>query len=104
LVDNPMIEGPVGSGQKLDEEIIFGVLQLQELRPDIVSWRYDPTKGLGFRNANGWDVWLGVGTTMQEKLRIYDSISQSIIARGIQPGEVNVVNPDAPYYTVLWGR
>ncbi len=104
VVDNPLLEGPAGSGQTLDEAIIFGVLQLQELRPDVTRWRYEPTKGLGFRNANGWDVWLGVGTTMQEKLRIYDSISQSIIARGIQPGEVNVVNPDAPYYTVLWGR
>lgn len=104
VVDDPLVEGPVGSGETLDEDIIYGVLQLQELRPDITSWRFDPGKGLGFRNANGWDIWLGVGTNMQEKLRIYETIAADIIARGIQPGEVNVVNPDAPYYSVLWGR
>jgi len=104
IVEDPLLEGPVGGGETLDEDIIYGVLQLQELRPEITSWRYDPGKGLGFRNANGWDIWLGVGTNMQEKLRIYETIAADIIARGIQPGEVNVVNPDAPYYSVLWGR
>ncbi len=104
VVDDPLLEGPIGTGETLDEEIVFGVLQLHELRPDIASWRYDPARGLGFRNANGWDVWLGVGTDMQEKWRIYEAIAADLVARGIQPGEVNVVNPDAPYYSVLWGR
>ncbi|MDQ7024028.1 MAG: FtsQ-type POTRA domain-containing protein [Anaerolineae bacterium] len=103
VADDPLIEGPL-TGDLLDEDIIYGVLQLQELLPEVEVWRYGTTHGLGFRNANGWDVWLGVGANMAEKLEIYETLTSDIIARGIQPGEVYIVNPDAPFYTVLWGR
>lgn len=103
VVDDPLREA-LDAGTQLDEEIIYGALQLQELRPDITVWRYDEGRGLGFRNENGWDVWFGVGTNMPEKMQIYETLASDIIARGIQAGEVNVVNPDGPYYTVLWGR
>ncbi|MEL6406758.1 MAG: FtsQ-type POTRA domain-containing protein [Chloroflexota bacterium] len=104
IVDDPAVESPVGTSEGLADDIVFGVLQLHDLRPDIMTWRYHPIDGLGWRNANGWDVWLGTGTNMDEKLRIYDAQSASLIARGVQPGVLNIVNPDAPYYTVLWGR
>lgn len=104
IVEDPLIEGPVGDPDGLDSDIVFGVLQLHDLRPGVVAWRYHPEFGLGFRNDNGWDVWLGIGTDMDEKMQIYESLSSDIIARGIQPGVVNIVNVDAPYYTVLWGR
>lgn len=104
IVDDPAVESPVGTSEGLASEIVLGVLQLHDLRPDILTWRYHPVDGLGWRNANGWDVWLGTGTNMEEKLRIYDAQAVSLIARGIQPGVINIVDPDAPYYTVLWGR
>ena len=100
---DPLTEGPL-TGETLDVTVVFGALQLQELQPEVDIWRYDVARGLGFRNANGWDVWLGVGTTMTEKMQIYERLTSDIIARGIQVGELNIVNPDAPFYTVLWGR
>jgi cell division septal protein FtsQ len=103
VAEDPRTEGPL-TGDALDEEVVFGALQLQELHPEIGVWRYDAARGLGFRNANGWDIWLGVGTAMREKMQIYETLTSDIIARGIQPGEVNIVDPDAPFYTVLWGR
>lgn len=103
-VDNPTVDGPLGNSGRVDVEVVYGLLQLQDLRPDIEVWRYDPAKGLGFRNENGWDIWLGTGTGMPEKMLIYNTLVQTITARGIQPGEINIVNPDAPFYTVLWGR
>jgi hypothetical protein len=69
-----------------------------------MAWQYDRFKGLGFRNSNNWDVWFGIGTEMREKMKIYETLSSDIIARGIQISELNVVNPDAPYYIVLFGR
>ena len=104
LVDNPLSGDLISEQGKLDTDIVIGSLQLQELRPDVELWRYDPNYGLGFRNQNGWDVWFGIGANMTEKMRIYDTIASDIIARGIQPGEINIVNPDSPFYTVLWGR
>lgn len=104
IVDDPLVEGPLGDASGLDPDIVFGVLQLHDIRPDILAWRYDPVNGLGWRNDNGWDIWLGTGTDMDEKLQIYETLASSIIARGIQPGEINIVSADDPYYTVLWGR
>ncbi|MEO1286599.1 MAG: FtsQ-type POTRA domain-containing protein [Chloroflexota bacterium] len=104
IVEDPFIEGPLGDSNGLDSDIVFGLLQLHDLRPDITAWRYDPVDGLGWRNANGWDVWLGIGTDMDEKMRIYEVLSEQLIARGIQPGQLNIVDTDNPYYTVLWGR
>lgn len=104
IVDDPLFEGPLGDANGLDPGIVSGVLQLHDLRPDILAWRYDPVNGLGWRNANGWDIWLGTGSDMDEKIQIYETLSSDIIARGIQPGEINLVDVDAPYYTVLWGR
>jgi len=104
VVDDPLYEGPIGNSDGLDDEIVTAILQLQTLRPDIRSWRFHPDYGLGWRNDNGWDVWLGVGEFMDEKLQIYEAQSASLIARGIQPGVFNIVNVDSPFYTVLWGR
>lgn len=88
---------------QLSPDIVNGALQLQDLLQANIL-RYHETKGLGIKNANGWDIWFGIGTQMPEKVLIYNSILVSLQARGIQPGEVNIVNPDAPFYTVLWGR
>ena len=41
---------------------------------------------------------------MPEKLLIYEAIVENLVARQIVPSEMNVVNPDAPYYSVLQGR
>jgi hypothetical protein len=100
-------QGAVDQGKDtghVDEEIVFGALQLQELMPDTPLLLYDANKGLGFRNTYGWDVWMGVGTGMPEKYQIYQTLAAGLVARGIQAGEVNITNPDAPYYNVLWGR
>jgi cell division protein FtsQ len=103
VVDDPLIDA-FGQNGRLNTDVIYAVIQLFDLRPDVTSWRYDLVKGLGFRNANGWDVWFGLGTNMSEKIQIYETLSSNIIARGIQVSELNIVNPDAPFYIVLWGR
>lgn len=105
LVDNPLIDGPLGESGRLNVEVVYGLLQLQGLRPEVRTWNYEPVKGIGFTNSNGWMVWFGVGTSMLEKMQIYEAISSDIIAaQGIVPGEINVADPDAPFFTVVRGR
>jgi hypothetical protein len=60
--------------------------------------RYHPDKGLGYQDARGWNAWLGTGTNMPEKILIYNAIVANLQARGITPSEINVSNPDAPFY------
>lgn len=95
---------PLTDGRQLDDDIVFGALQIQELLPELTSLTYDPVNGLGWTNENDWQIWMGSGTGMLEKIKIYQTLSQNLSTRGIQPGEVNISNPDAPFYTVLWGR
>ncbi|MCB9452665.1 MAG: FtsQ-type POTRA domain-containing protein [Anaerolineaceae bacterium] len=104
VVAENSIEGPIGPNTQLEDSIVSGTLQLHALFPDLPFLRYDPIKGLGFQDIRGWQAWFGVGTDMPEKISIYNGIINNLLSRGIQPGEVNVVNPDAPYYSAAWGR
>lgn len=105
LIAEPGAEqGPLTGDGRVDTDIVHGTLQLQELMPQVTTLRYDPVNGLGYKNDNGWDVWFGVGTDMPQKVLIYRNLASNILARGIQPGVVNVADPEAPFYTVLWGR
>lgn len=96
-------QGVFSQTGRVDEDIVVGAIQLKELLPEAALLRYDSFKGLGYANPQGWSVWFGVGKFMPEKVAIYRAISQDLLARGIQAGEVNIVDPDAPYYTVVWG-
>ena len=86
----------------LDEPVpaaaVNGALQLQTLVAGIQQLRYHPSKGLGFHEPGGWDVWLGVGTDMPDKLLIYEALRENLLARGVTPTEINVAHPEAVYY------
>ncbi|NWF69635.1 MAG: FtsQ-type POTRA domain-containing protein [Chloroflexi bacterium] len=95
-------ENILDAGARLDQDIVTGALQLQELLPDLTMLRYDAVKGLGFQDPRGWEVWFGVGTEMPDRVLIYQDLANDLVARGIQPGEINFAG--GLYYTVLWGR
>lgn len=97
-------DGPIGQNVQVPLEVVTGALQLKALRPNIDVLRYNAEKGLGYQDGRGWQAWFGVGTNMPERLMIYETIVENLVARNITPGEVNVVNPDAPYYSVVTGR
>lgn len=91
-------DGPVGPNVQLPLDIVTGALQLKSLRPNIETLRYDPTFGLGYQDGRGWEAWFGTGTDMPEKLKIYETLVENLLARSITPTRVDVGNPDAPYY------
>ena len=104
IIAADIFEGPLDQNDRVSVDIVHGAIQLQDLFPEVTTLRFDPAKGLGYKNENGWDIWFGTGTGMAEKVAIYNTLTANLIARGIQPGEINIANPDAPVYTVLWGR
>jgi len=97
ISDDPMAEVPGGSAC-VDAGAVAGAIQLQRLLPGLASLRYNPTLGLGFQDAGGWSVWLGVGTDMSAKLTVYDALAANLAERQIAPVEVNVSNPDGVTY------
>ena len=41
---------------------------------------------------------------MSKKIKEYQAYIDNLISRGIEITELNIANPDAPFYKVLWGR
>lgn len=103
-VSSDVSDGPLGPNVRIATDIVNGALQLRTLFPNLQILRYHPEKGLGYQDAGGWAAWFGTGTDMPEKVLIYQAIVADLQGRGIQPGEVDVSDPDAPRYSVLWGR
>lgn len=83
--------------QPLDRNIIAGALQLHSMYPNIESLTYDRLKGLGYEDGRNWIVWFGVGTNMEIKAKVYDTIIR--VNNGVAFREIDVSDPDHPYFT-----
>lgn len=60
---------------------------------------YDVSFGFGWNDPRGWKVYFGTNATDVElKMRVYESMVNSLTGRGIQPALINVTYPAAPYY------
>lgn len=60
---------------------------------------YEARMGFGWNDPRGWRVYFG--TTAQDvalKMRVYESMVDSLMNRGIRPALINVTYPTAPYY------
>jgi cell division septal protein FtsQ len=93
--DDPLADVP---GGRIDTDIIAGALQLHSLLPDIPALRYNEEYGLGYNDERGWQVWLGTGTGMPEKILIYNAIVADFDQQGFIPTAVYVTDPDHPYF------
>ncbi len=60
---------------------------------------YDPKFGFGWNDPRGWKVYFGTTSDDVElKIRVYESMVNSLTQRGIRPAMINVTYPTAPYY------
>jgi hypothetical protein len=60
---------------------------------------YDAGLGFGWNDPRGWRVYFGTSANDVElKMRVYESMVDSLTQRGIRPALINVTFPTAPYY------
>lgn len=60
---------------------------------------YSPEFGFGWNDPRGWRVYFGTSANDVElKMRVYESMVNSLTQRGIRPAMINVTYPTAPYY------
>ncbi len=88
-------------GSCIDQDTINGVLQFKALYPNVTEVVYDPIKGLGYHEGGGFVLWFGNGVDIPTKMAVFNAIFAQLATRGVQPIEINVANPDAPYYTTV---
>jgi len=62
---------------------------------------YDPVYGFGWNDPRGWSVYFGTKSyDVELKMRVYDTLVNSLTQRGIRPVMINVTYPTAPYYRI----
>ena len=91
---------PVGSKVTVNPAVVLGAQQLKTLRSNIDMLYYDPVRGLSYQDGRGWRGYFGIGTNMDLKLVIYETLVDNLQQRGITPIYIDVSNPDAPFYYV----
>jgi len=90
-IPNPDKSAPV--------EAVRGALQLKQLRSNIELLHYDSLRGLSYQDGRNWRGYFGVGAEgMEQKLVVYETLVDSLLARGIHPTMISVENPLAAYY------
>lgn len=79
-------------------DVLAGALELKRLRPNIDRLFYRPSSGLSYQDGRGWRVFFGTGTDMTQKLVVYETIVEELLAQGLTPQYVSVSNQEKPYY------
>lgn len=82
----------------IPDEVLAGAQQLRQLRPNIEKLYYRDGSGLSYQDGRGWRVYFGTGTDMNQKLVIYETIVEDLLARGLTPQYISVSNQEKPYY------
>lgn len=60
---------------------------------------YDSRMGFGWNDPRGWRAYFGATSSdIELKMRVYESMVNSLTQRGIRPALINVTYPTAPYY------
>lgn len=72
---------PAG-GSPLTAILLKDLKALHALLPEVRELSYSPQKGLTFRTSEGWEVWLGEGGSMADKLRLLAAARQEITRLG----------------------
>lgn len=83
----------------LPPDLVRAFQKMAPYVPDGTPILYDPQYGLGWNDGRGWQVYFGASTDdLALKLRIYETLINSLAQRGIRPTLVSVTYPNAPFY------
>lgn len=72
------------AGNLLAAILLKDLKVVHELLPEVKELSYSPQKGLTFRTREGWEVWLGEGGSVADKLRLLAAARQEISRVGRQ--------------------
>lgn len=89
---------PQANKSFIPQDVLEGAEQLRALRPNIDRLYYRDGSGLSYQDGRGWRVYFGAGTDMNQKLVIYETIVEELLARGLTPQYISVSNQEKPYY------
>lgn len=85
----------------LDERVRVALTELWASGEDVpTAFDYTLERGLSFVSQQGWQVVVGRGSGMAERLQVLRQLTDHLESEGIAPGLVDVRFPRAPYYSM----
>ena len=98
-IDESVSSDPLTPAPFISTEMVQSLKGLASHVPPGVPILYDAGLGFGWNDPRGWRVYFGVSANDVElKMRVYESLTDSLTQRGIRPALINVTYPTAPYY------
>jgi hypothetical protein len=92
-------DDPLNPPAFLAPDMVKTALALAPIVPAGNTLTYDPKYGLGWTDSRGWQVFFGTTSKdMALKMRVYQSLVDSLAGRGITPVFISMIHADAPYY------
>lgn len=93
------VSDPLNPVPFISPEWVLALKGLAGHVPPGMSILYDAKYGFGWNDPRGWSVYFGTSASDVElKMRVYESLVNSLTQRGIRPALINVTYPTAPYY------
>ena len=95
---------PLAPPPFIDEDLVDAIIALSPLVPAGTTMTYSNTDGLSWTDPRGWKAVFGSSAQdMPLKMRVYQSLVESLTQRGKTPQLINVVYPDGPFYRMADG-
>jgi len=96
------LDDPLSPQPYMQKELVDSILVLAPHVPADTTMVFDRTFGLGWVDSRGWKVFFGTSADdMPLKIRVYQSLAESLVNRGVSPTFISVMYPDAPFYRAI---
>lgn len=93
------VADPLNPAPFISTEMVQAIKGLAGHVPPGMSVLYEARMGFGWNDPRGWRVYFGITAhDVALKMRVYESMVDSLMNRGIRPALINVTYPTAPYY------
>jgi hypothetical protein len=97
--ETPAADAPIAPPLFIPKELVDAILALAPTVPADSTMVFDPSFGLGWTDSRGWKSYFGMtAQDMPLKVRVYQSLVDSLVSQGKTPAIINVMYPDAPFY------
>lgn len=84
---------------QMDATILAAINKLNGIMPPGTLLAYSDSDGLGWVDANGWAVYIGLSTAkIDQQMVIYNAVVEELKKQGVTPSMISVEHVDAPFY------
>ena len=98
----PVIVGEPSLMQATEEflpvDLISAIVSISAHAPQGTPIVYDPSRGLGWRDTRGYDIYFGDIRDMDVKVHVFNAIVTELDRQGLTPRLISVEHVNNPYY------